>query len=83
MPKENVSTKAKTKQADAVMDSQLEIPNFNFGQPVKEQQEVNVQVVFEKGGRIGNEEKGTLFILYAFGFIVTLLNFVILAKQVW
>lgn len=56
MPKENVSTKAKTKKADAVMENQLEIPDFNFCQPVKEQSEVNVQVVFEKGG-ISKDDK--------------------------
>lgn len=84
MPRANTTAnKATVKKADQVMENQLEILDFNFGQPAKEQPEVNVQVVFEKGGRIGNEEKGTLFILYAFGFIVTLLNFVILAKQVW
>lgn len=82
MPKENVSTKAKTKQADAVMDSQLEIPNFNFGQPVKEQPEVNVQVIFEKGG-IDKDEKDDLFIMYAFAIIITVLNFILLYKQVW
>lgn len=82
MPKENVSTKAKTKQADAVMDSQLEIPNFNFGQPTKEQPEVNVQVIFEKGG-IGKDEKDDLFIMYAFAIIITVLNFILLYKQVW
>lgn len=83
MPRANASAnKATVKKADTVMENQLEIPDFKFGQPVKEQPEVNVQVVFEKGG-IDSEEKGTLFILYIFGFMVTLLNFVILAKQVW
>lgn len=82
MPKENVSTKAETKQADAVMDSQLEIPNFNFGQPVKEQPEVNVQVIFEKGG-ISKDEKDDLLIMYAFAIIITVLNFILLYKQVW
>lgn len=82
MPKENVSTKAKTKQAEAVMENQLEIPNFNFGQPVKEQPEVNVQVIFEKGG-ISKDEKDDLLIMYAFAIIITVLNFILLYKQVW
>lgn len=81
MPKENVSTKAKTKQADAVMDSQLEIPNLNFGQPVKEQPEVNVHVIFKKGG-ISKDEKDDLLIMYAFAIIITVLNFILLYKQV-
>lgn len=84
MPRANTTTnKATVKKADAVMENQLEIPDFNFGQPVEKQPEVNAQVIFEKGSRIDSEEKGTLFILYAFGFMVTLLNFVILAKQIW
>lgn len=82
MPKENVSTKAKTKQADTVMENQLEIPNFNFGQPVNKQPEVNVQVVFEKDG-ISKDEKDDLFIMYAFAIIITVLNFILLYKQVW
>lgn len=82
MPKENVSTKAKTKQADTVMENQFEIPNFNFGQPVNKQPEVNVQVVFEKGG-IRKDEKDGLFIMYAFAIIITVLNFILLYKQVW
>lgn len=76
MPTKSVAAK----QADAVMENQLEIPSF--GQK-KEQPEVNVQVVFEKSNRIDSEEKGTLFILYSFAFLMTLLNFVLLAKQVW
>ena len=82
MPKETVSTKAKTKKADAVMENQLEIPDFNFGQPVNKQPEVNVQVVFEKGG-ISKDEMDELFIMYAFAIIVTVLNFILLYKQVW
>lgn len=82
MPRANASAnKATVKKENQVMENQLEIPDFNFGP--QEKPEVNVQVVFEKGGRIDSEEKGTLFILYIFGFMVTLLNFVILAKQVW
>ena len=50
MPRANATAnKATVKKADQVMENQLEIPDFNFGQPVKEQPEVNVQVVFEKG----------------------------------
>lgn len=83
MPKANTTANKETvKKADQVMENQLEIPDFNFGQPVKEQPEVNVQVVFEKGG-ISKDEKDDLFILYSFGFMITLLNFIILAKQVW
>lgn len=74
-----MASKSTAKQADAVMENQLDIPAF--GQR-KEQTEVNVQVVFEKGG-IGKDEKDDLFILYSFGFMITLLNFIILAKQVW
>lgn len=52
MPRANASAnKATVKKADQVMENQLEIPDFNFGQPTKEQPEVNVQVIFEKGGR--------------------------------
>lgn len=47
MPRANTANK----KADTVMENQLEIPDFNFGQPTKEQPEVNVQVIFEKGGR--------------------------------
>lgn len=82
MPKENVSTKAKTKQAEAVMENQLEIPDFNFEHPVKKQPEVNVQVIFEKGG-ISKDEKDDLFIVYSFAIIITVLNFILLYKQVW
>lgn len=82
MPKENVSTKAKTKKADAVMENQLEIPDFKFGQLVNKQPEVNVQVVFEKDG-ISKDEKDDLFIMYAFAIIITVLNFILLYKQVW
>lgn len=74
-----MASKSTAKQANAVMENQLDIPAF--GQR-KEQPEVNVQVVFEKGG-IGKDEKDDLFILYSFGFMITLLNFIILAKQVW
>lgn len=74
-----MASKSTAKQADVVMENQLDIPVF--GQR-KEQPEVNVQVVFEKGG-IGKDEKDDLFILYSFGFMITLLNFIILAKQVW
>lgn len=75
-----MSTKSvATKQADAVMENQLEIPNF--GQK-KEQPEVNVQVVFEKGG-IDKDERDDLKMMYLFGIMITVLNFVILAKQVW
>ena len=83
MPRANTTAnKATVKKADQVMENQLEIPDFNFGQPVKEQPEVNVQVVFEKGG-ISKDEKDDLFIMYAFAIIVTVLNFILLYKQVW
>lgn len=84
MPRANTTAtnKATVKKADQVMENQLEIPDFNFGQPVEKQPEVNVQVIFEKGG-IDKDEKDDLFILYSFGFMITLLNFIILAKQVW
>lgn len=75
MPTKSVATK----QADAVMENQLEIPSF--GQK-KEQPEVNVQVVFEKGG-IDKDERDDLKMMYLFGIMITILNFVILAKQVW
>lgn len=75
MPTKSVATK----QADSIIENQLDVPTF--GQ--KEQPEVNVQVVFEKSSRIDSEEKGTLFILYSFAFLMTLLNFVLLARQVW
>lgn len=75
MPTKSVASK----QADAVMENQLEIPNF--GQK-KEQPEVNVQVVFEKGG-IDKDERDDLKMMYLFGIMITILNFVILAKQVW
>ena len=75
MPTKSVATK----QADAVMENQLEIPSF--GQK-KEQPEVNVQVVFEKGG-IDKDERDDLKMRYLFGIMITVLNFVILAKQVW
>lgn len=83
MPRANTTAnKATVKKADQVMENQLEIPNFNFGQPVKEQPEVNVQVIFEKGG-ISKDEKDDLFIMYAFAIIITVLNFILLYKQVW
>lgn len=83
MPRANATAnKATTKKADQVMENQLEIPDFNFGQPVKEQPEVNVQVIFEKGG-IDKDEKDDLFIMYAFAIIITVLNFILLYKQVW
>lgn len=83
MPRANATAnKATVKKADTVMENQLEIPNFNFGQPVKEQPEVNVQVIFEKGG-ISKDEKDDLFIMYAFAIIITVLNFILLYKQVW
>lgn len=83
MPKANTTAnKATVKKADQVMENQLEIPDFNFGQPVKEQPEVNVQVIFEKGG-IDKDEKDDLFIMYAFAIIITVLNFILLYKQVW
>ncbi|MFR6072725.1 MAG: hypothetical protein ACLUHF_06680 [Faecalitalea cylindroides] len=75
MPAKSVATK----QADAVMENQLEIPSF--GQK-KEQPEVNVQVVFEKSG-IDKDERDDLKMMYLFGIMITILNFVILAKQVW
>mgnify|MGYP000462935187 CR=1 FL=1 len=75
MPTKSVAAK----QADAVMENQLEIPSF--GQK-KEQPEVNVQVVFEKGG-IDKDERDDLKMMYLFGIMITILNFVILAKQVW
>lgn len=71
-----------TKKADQVMENQLEIPDFSFGQPVKEQPEVNVQVIFEKSG-IDKDEKDDLFMMYAFAIIITVLNFILLYKQVW
>lgn len=75
MPTKSVASK----QADAVMENQLEIPNFGHK---KEQPEVNVQVVFEKGG-IDKDERDDLKMMYLFGIMITVLNFVILAKQVW
>ena len=74
MPTKSVAAK----QADAVMENHLEIPSF--GQK-KEQPEVNVQVVFEKGG-IDKDERDDLKMMYLFGIMITILNFVILAKQV-
>lgn len=83
MPRANTTANKETvKKADQVMENQLEIPDFNFGQPVKEQPEVNVQVIFEKGG-ISKDEKDDLFIMYAFAIIITVLNFILLYKQVW
>ena len=83
MPRANTTAnKATVKKADQVMENQLEITDFNFGQPVKEQPEVNVQVIFEKGG-IDKDEKDDLFIMYAFAIIITVLNFILLYKQVW
>lgn len=83
MPRANTTANKETvKKADQVMENQLEIPDFNFGQPVKEQPEVNVQVVFEKGG-ISKDEKDDLFIMYAFAIIITVLNFILLYKLVW
>lgn len=81
MPRANANTTT-TKKADQVMENQLEIPDFNFDQPVKEQPEVNVQVIFEKGG-IDKDEKDDLFMMYAFAIIITVLNFILLYKQVW
>ena len=81
MPKSNTNATT-TKKADQVMENQLEIPDFNFGQPAEEQPEVNVQVIFEKGG-IDKDEKDDLFIMYAFAIIITVLNFILLYKQVW
>lgn len=75
MPAKSVAAK----QADSIMENQLEIPSF--GQK-KEQPEVNVQVVFEKGG-IDKDERDDLKMMYLFGIMITVLNFVILAKQVW
>lgn len=83
MPRATTTTnKATVKKADAVMENQLEIPDFNFGQSVEKQPEVNVQVVFEKGG-IDKDEKDDLFMMYAFAIIITVLNFILLYKQVW
>lgn len=83
MPRANTTANKETvKKADQVMENQLEIPDFNFGQPTKEQPEVNVQVIFEKGG-ISKDEKDDLFIMYAFAIIITVLNFILLYKQVW
>lgn len=75
MPTKSVATK----QADSIMENQLNVPTF--GQK-KEQPEVNVQVVFEKGG-IDKDERDDLKMMYLFGIMITILNFVILAKQVW
>lgn len=84
MPRANTTAtnKATVKKADQVMENQLEIPDFNFGQPVEKQPEVSVQVIFEKGG-IDKDEKDDLFIMYAFAIIITVLNFILLYKQVW
>lgn len=83
MPRANTTANKETvMKADQVMENQLEIPDFNFGQPVKEQPEVNVQVIFEKGG-ISKDDKDDLFIMYAFAIIITVLNFILLYKQVW
>lgn len=83
MPRANTTANKETvKKADQVMENQLDIPDFNFGQPVKEQPEVNVQVVFEKGG-ISKDDKDDLFIMYAFAIIITVLNFILLYKLVW
>lgn len=75
MPAKSVAAK----QADSIMENQLDVPTF--GQK-KEQPEVNVQVVFEKGG-IDKDERDDLKMMYLFGIMITVLNFVILAKQVW
>lgn len=83
MPRANTTTnKATVKKAEQVMENQLEIPDFNFGQPVEKQPEVNVQVIFEKGG-LDKDEKDDLFMMYAFAIIITVLNFILLYKQVW
>ena len=84
MPRANTTAtnKATVKKADAVMENQLEIPDFNFGQPVEKQPDVNVQVIFEKGG-LDKDEKEDLFMMYAFAVIITVLNFILLYKQVW
>ena len=83
MPRANTTANKETvKKADQVMENQLDIPDFNFGQPVKEQPEVNVQVVFEKGG-ISKDDKDDLFIMHAFAIIITVLNFILLYKLVW
>lgn len=84
MPRANTTAanKATVKKADAVMENQLEIPDFNFGQPAKKQPDVNVQVIFEKGG-LDKDEKDDLFMMYAFAIIITVLNFILLYKQVW
>lgn len=76
------ANKTTVKEADQVMENQLEIPDFNFGQPVEKQPEVNVQVIFEKGG-IDKDDKDDLFMMYAFAIIITVLNFILLYKQVW
>ena len=83
MPRANTTAanKETVKKAEQVMENQLEIPDFNFGQPVKEP-EINVQVIFEKGG-IDKDEKDDLFIMYSFAIIITVLNFILLYKQVW
>lgn len=84
MPRANTTAanKATVKKAEQVMENQLEIPDFNFGQPVEKQPGVNVQVVFEKGG-LDKDEKDDLFMMYAFAIIITVLNFILLYKQVW
>jgi hypothetical protein len=83
MPKANTTAnKATVKKAEQVMENQLEIPDFNFGQPVEKQPEVNVQIIFEKGG-LDKDEKDDLFMMYAFAIIITVLNFILLYKQVW
>lgn len=83
MPRANTTAnKATVKKADQVMENQLEIPDFNFGQPVEKQPDVNVQVIFEKGG-LDKDEKEDLFLVYSFAIIITVLNFILLYKQVW
>lgn len=83
MPRANTTAnKATVKKAEQGMENQLEIPDFNFGQPAKKQPDVNVQVIFEKGG-LDKDEKDDLFMMYAFAIIITVLNFILLYKQVW
>lgn len=72
----NTTTRKNT--ADAVLERQLDVPQFNSnGKP-----ETNVQVVFvEKPS--DRDERTDKFIVWSFAMILTLLNFFLLIKQVW
>ena len=82
MPRANTTANKETvKKADQVMENQLDIPQFNSCLR-SEQPEVNVQVVFEKP-HYDREEREDKFIMYSFVVMMTILNFIILAKQIW